>query len=189
MQRRMTPTDIKSALQRASEDVIGDRARKMALSTPKIKMMARGYNSKTFDAKTKIILKRKLGLSTRRDYLTLYTMYRAIFPYMNIQLYNTLLREPSLDSRLKQTRDSLKDVIYNNDGKGKRGGFIFSAIIASIAAGVAGAAATTAATVATTAATVGTAIAGSSIASAVVGGVATAAATAGVEAIVDAIKK
>ena len=186
----MSATDIKAALQRAAESGSSELITKIVQSPPgRLKKMTKDYNNKTSDVKTKTIMKRKLGLASRRDYLTLYIVYRSIFPYMNLDLYKSLLRELSLDTRLKQFRKSLKASMSTNQRKRQRGGFIFSAIIASIAAAIAGAAATTAATVATTAATVGTAIAGSTVASAVVGGVATAAATASAKAIVDAIKK
>ena len=186
----MSATDIKAALQRAAESGSSELTTKIVQSPPGgLKQMTKDYNNKTFDVKTKTIMRRKLGLANRRDYLTLYIAYRSIFPYMNLDLYKSLLRELSLDTRLKQFRKSLKASMSTNQRKRQRGGFIFSAIIASIAAGIAGAAAAAAATVATTAATVGTAIAGSTVASAVVVGLATAAATASVEAIVDAIKK
>ena len=138
MRRRMSATDIKAALHRAAESGSSELTTKIVQSPPgRLKKMTKDYNNKTFDVKMKTIMKRKLGLASCRDYITLYIVYRSIFPYMNLDLYKSLLRELSVDTRLKQFRKSLKASMSTNQRKRQRGGFIFSAIIASIAAGIA----------------------------------------------------
>ena len=131
----MSAADIRTALKRASElkqsgGILSGKDLDAIKSSPEeLESYRKDYHNGIFPPSLKRILKKHIHIRNPNDYLTLYVVYRRIFPDLNLKLYTTLLKELAQNPKLKKERRKLKAMLKKSQrGLNKlRDGFIFTA--------------------------------------------------------------
>ena len=109
----MNAEDISSALKRASKlkqnggKLSGKDLEAIKSSPEELESYRKDYHNGIFPPSLKRILKKHIHIRNPNDYLTLYVVYRSIFPDMNLK-YTTLLKELAQNPKLKKTKEIKK---------------------------------------------------------------------------------